>query len=73
MRWACCSPPCSSSSDPPRAQRRRSVRADSGHVEQGLFALTSLGFAAVLIRLDLARANPVFRAASLIFGVSPRR
>jgi uncharacterized membrane protein len=42
---------------------------DSGHVEQGLFALTSLGFAAVLIRLDLARANPVFRAASLVFGV----
>jgi uncharacterized membrane protein len=41
----------------------------SGHVEQGLFALTSLGFAAVLIRLDLARANPVFRAASLTFGV----
>ena len=41
----------------------------SGHVEQGLFALTSLGFAAVLVRLDLARANPVFRAASLIFGV----
>jgi uncharacterized membrane protein len=41
----------------------------SGHVEQGLFALTSLGFAAVLIRMDLARANPVFRIASLVFGV----
>jgi uncharacterized membrane protein len=41
----------------------------SGHVEQGLFALTSLGFAGVLIRMDLGRANPVFRAASLIFGV----
>jgi uncharacterized membrane protein len=41
----------------------------SGHVEQGLFALMSLGFAGVLIRLDIARANPVFRAASLIFGV----
>jgi uncharacterized membrane protein len=41
----------------------------SGHVEQGLFALTSLGFAAALIRMDLARANPVFRAASVIFGV----
>jgi uncharacterized membrane protein len=41
----------------------------SGHVEQGLFALMSIGFAAVLIRLDLGRANPVFRAASLIFGV----
>jgi uncharacterized membrane protein len=43
--------------------------ASSGHVEQGLFALTSLGFAAVLIRLDLSRANPVFRGASVIFGV----
>ena len=41
----------------------------SGHVEQGLFALTSIGFAGVLIRLDIARANPVFRVASLIFGV----
>jgi uncharacterized membrane protein len=40
----------------------------SGHVEQGLLALMSLGFAAVLLRLDVARANPVFRAASLIFG-----
>jgi len=41
----------------------------SSHVEQGLLALMSLGFAAVLIRLDIARANPVFRAAALIFGV----
>jgi uncharacterized membrane protein len=41
----------------------------SGHVEQGLFALTSLGFAAVLIRMDLSRSNPVFRIASLVFGV----
>lgn len=41
----------------------------SGHVEMGLFALTSLGFAYVLTRLDVARANPVFRVASLIFGV----
>jgi uncharacterized membrane protein len=41
----------------------------SGHVEQGLFALTSLGFAAVLIRMDLTRANPVFRAASILFGL----
>jgi uncharacterized membrane protein len=45
------------------------LAATSGHVEQGLFALMSLGFAAVLIRADLGRANPVFRAASLIFGV----
>ena len=41
----------------------------SGHVEQGLFALMSLGFAYVLMRLDLARANPVFHFASLAFGV----
>jgi uncharacterized membrane protein len=41
----------------------------SGHVEQGLFALMSLGFAYVLMRLDLGRANPVFRYASLAFGV----
>ena len=41
----------------------------SGHIEQGLFALTSLGFAAVLMRIDLAGANPVFRVASLAFGV----
>ena len=41
----------------------------SGHVEQGLLALMGLGFAGIMIRLDIARANPVFRAASLIFGV----
>jgi uncharacterized membrane protein len=41
----------------------------SGHVEQGLLAVMGIGFAAVLIRMDLAHANPVFRAASLIFGV----
>ena len=41
----------------------------SSHVEQGLFAMTSLAFAFVLTRLDLARANPVFRVASLAFGV----
>jgi uncharacterized membrane protein len=45
------------------------LASGSGHVEQGLIALMSLGFAGVLIRMDLARANPVFRAASLIFGV----
>ena len=44
------------------------LAATSGHVEQGLFALMSLGFAGVLIRLDIARANLVFRAASLIFA-----
>jgi uncharacterized membrane protein len=41
----------------------------SGHVEQGLFALMSIGFAYVLMRLDLGRANLVFRFASLAFGV----
>jgi uncharacterized membrane protein len=41
----------------------------SGHVEQGLFALMSLGFAYVLMRIDLGRANTVFRFASLAFGV----
>jgi uncharacterized membrane protein len=41
----------------------------SGHIEFGLFALTTLGFSYVLSRLDLARANPVFRVASLMFGV----
>ena len=41
----------------------------SGHVEQGLFALMSIGFAYVLMRLDLGRANPVFHFASLAFGV----
>lgn len=45
------------------------LKPASGHVEMGLFALTSLGFAYVLTRLDVARANPVFRVASLIFGV----
>jgi len=41
----------------------------SGHVEQGLFALMSLGFATVLMRLDLGRHNPIFHVASLAFGV----
>lgn len=41
----------------------------SGHIEQGLFAVTSIGFSIVLVRMDLARANPVFRFASLAFGV----
>ena len=41
----------------------------SSHVEQGLHVLMSLMLAYVLLRLDLARANPVFRWASIIFGV----
>jgi uncharacterized membrane protein len=45
------------------------LASTSGHVEQGLFALMSLGFAYVLMRLDLGRHNAVFRFASLAFGV----
>ena len=41
----------------------------SDHIEQGLFALMSIGFAYVLMRLDLGRHNPVFRFASVAFGV----
>ena len=41
----------------------------SSHVEQGLHVLMALLLAFVLMRLDLARSNPVFRWASIIFGV----
>jgi uncharacterized membrane protein len=41
----------------------------SSHVEQGLHVLMALLLAYVLMRLDLARANPVFRWASIAFGV----
>lgn len=41
----------------------------SGHIEQGLLAFTSIAFAYVLMRLDLGRANAIFRAASYIFGI----
>lgn len=37
-------------------------------VEQGLFAVSALGFAIVLTRLDAARGSIVFRAASLAAG-----
>jgi len=40
----------------------------SGLIEQGLMAVSSFGFALVLTRLDAARANPVFRWASLAAG-----
>lgn len=40
----------------------------SGHVEQGLMALTSLGLTHALTRMDLARANVVFRYGSLAFA-----
>lgn len=43
--------------------------ATSGHVEQGLFALTAFSFAAILNRLDLARGNVVFRTAMIVAGV----
>jgi uncharacterized membrane protein len=41
----------------------------SGLVEQGLFATTSLAFSLALTGLDTMRASPVFRFASLVFGV----
>ena len=40
----------------------------SGLVEQGLMAVSAFGFAIVLTRLDAARANIVFRIASLAAG-----
>ena len=40
----------------------------SNHVEQGLHVLTALLMSYALMRLDLARANPVFRWASIILG-----
>jgi uncharacterized membrane protein len=45
------------------------LASTSGHVEQGLFALMSIVFAYVLMRLDLGRHNPVYRFASVAFGV----
>lgn len=46
-------------------------RPITGHVEQGLVALVSLGFTHVLTRLDLSRANLVFRYGSMVFaGIS---
>jgi uncharacterized membrane protein len=40
----------------------------SGLIEQGLLAVTSIGFSLVLTRLDAARENIVFRCASLVAG-----
>ena len=40
----------------------------STHVEQGLHVLTALLMSYALMRMDLARANPVFRWASIILG-----
>ena len=41
----------------------------STFVEQGLMAFMSLALAAAMLKLDLGRANPVFRVASYVFGV----
>ena len=41
----------------------------TGHVEQGLLATLAIGFSYALMRLDLGRANIVFRYASMAFGV----
>ena len=51
--------------DPSRDQRRRSFRARLGPRRTGLMTVSAFGFALVLTRLDAARANPVFRWASL--------
>lgn len=40
----------------------------SGHVDQGLMALVSLGLTHALTRMDLSRANVVFRYGSLAFA-----
>ena len=44
--------------------------ASSRLIEQGLFAIAAYGFAIVLTRLDATRSNPVFRFASLAFGIA---
>ena len=41
----------------------------SSLVEQGLMSVSALGFAIVTTRLDMARFGPVFRWASLAFGI----
>ena len=45
------------------------MAVQSSHVEQGLQVLMALVLAYLLMRLDLARANPVFRWASIALGV----
>lgn len=40
----------------------------STHVEQGLFALLSIGLAYVLMKSDMAGENPVYRYASHVFA-----
>ncbi len=45
------------------------LAVSSNHMEMGLMAFVSLGMSYALMRLDLGRANTVFRLASIIFGV----
>ena len=40
----------------------------TGHVETGLMTLVALGLSFVLARLNLGKRNPVFDAASTVFG-----
>jgi uncharacterized membrane protein len=42
---------------------------DVGLVENGLYAISAMGFSLVLARLDLARASPILNFFSLAFGV----
>jgi uncharacterized membrane protein len=45
------------------------LAATSGHIEQGLHVLMAILMAYVLMRMDLARGNLVFRWASIALGV----
>ncbi len=40
------------------------------YLDEGLLALTSLGFSYVLLRADAGRPNSIYRSASMIFGVA---
>lgn len=42
---------------------------DVGLVENGLYAISAMGFSLALARLDLARASPILNFFSLAFGV----
>lgn len=44
------------------------LAAETGYLEQGLMTLSSLGFAAVLVRLDAVHGSAAIRIASLAFG-----
>jgi uncharacterized membrane protein len=41
----------------------------SSFLEQGLMTFVGLGFAAAMLKLDVGRGNPVFRAASYVFAI----